>query len=34
MTITKEDKQAALVHLAEWFPQTFASTKNICRTGR
>jgi ProP effector len=23
MTITKEDKQAALVHLAEWFPQTF-----------
>ena len=29
MTITKEDKQAALVHLAEWFPQTFVLEKYL-----
>ena len=29
MTITKEDKQAALVHLAEWFPQTFVFEKHL-----
>ena len=33
MTIAKEDKQAALVHLAEWFPQTFVLEKSV-RTGR
>jgi ProP effector len=29
MTITKEDKQAALVHLVEWFPQTFVLEKYL-----
>ena len=33
MTIPKEDIHAALMRLAEWFPQTFV-LENTCHTGR